>query len=153
MHWVFGLTAAFVGVIGRVFFTTALSYITPTQVLYTVSLNINWQMSNIDHINPDSIWYINIILHYINTNRTALSYITPTQVLYTASLNINWQMSNIEEENLTYLTHPGSIYYITTILHYINTNVTALLSYITPTQVLYYSIPLIVHFFKCQGWM
>ena len=34
MHWVFGFTASFVGVIGRVFFTTALSYITPTQVLH-----------------------------------------------------------------------------------------------------------------------
>jgi len=40
LHWVFGLTAAFVGVIGRVFFTTALSYITPTQVSVVLCLEV-----------------------------------------------------------------------------------------------------------------
>ena len=39
MHWVFGLTASFVGVIGRVLFTTALSYITPTQVPKSVAVD------------------------------------------------------------------------------------------------------------------
>jgi len=40
MHWVFGLTASFVGVIGRVLFTTALSYITPTQVSVVLCLEV-----------------------------------------------------------------------------------------------------------------
>jgi len=40
MHWLFGLTASFVGVIGRVLFTTALSYITPTQVSVVLCLEV-----------------------------------------------------------------------------------------------------------------
>jgi len=40
MHWLFGLTASFVGVIGRVLFTTALHYITPTQVSVVLCLEV-----------------------------------------------------------------------------------------------------------------
>jgi len=40
MHWVFGMVASFVGVVGRVLFTTALSYITPTQVSVVLCLEV-----------------------------------------------------------------------------------------------------------------